>query len=94
MSLRVHIDQERLVAEPCEAGRKVDAGRRFTAAALLIDDRDGPHWGTFLGNCRADPSAGSWVVRRDLKMPDQPDNDHRCITSVNFISIVKMRFWK
>src|SRR3954467_8762978 len=43
MTLGVHVDEERLVPEACEAGGQVDAGRRLPAAALLVDDRDGPH---------------------------------------------------
>jgi len=43
VALRVHVNQERALATRCEGGGEVDRHRRFAAAPLLIDDRDGSH---------------------------------------------------
>ena len=62
MALGVHIDQQGFMTQPGQTGRQIDACGGFPAAALLIDDRDGPH-GAFLGeqspwDIRADRSVG------------------------------------
>ena len=61
MALRVHVDQQGFLPQPGQAGGQIDAGGGFTAAALLIDDRNGPHVKPSLVSLRnkpADPSAG------------------------------------
>jgi hypothetical protein len=43
MALWVHVGQKRFMSKACETRGEVDTRRGFPAAALLIDDRDGPH---------------------------------------------------
>src|SRR5437867_4650918 len=43
MALWIHVHEKRFVSQPRHTGREVNAGGGFAAAALLVDDRDGPH---------------------------------------------------
>jgi hypothetical protein len=54
VGLRVHVEEQDLLAEPGERGAEVDRGRRLADTALLVDDRDDLHRVRSIGPRAAD----------------------------------------